>query len=109
MINTTNGPQRIDPPARHINTSRVVEEDHVYTDEPPEILAVLPANGWTALVGADAVPLVAFVAMDSGRMYGASIGDDSRVDLVENDVEKLDGFAGYRQVNINHEEENNNG
>ncbi len=68
MINTTNGPQRIDPPARHINTSRVVEEDLQYVDEEPEILAVLPANGWTAIVGDDLVRLVAFVGLDNASM-----------------------------------------
>jgi len=44
-------------------------------------------------------PLVAFVALDTGRMYGASLGDDGRVDLLEQDVEKHPGFAGYTQTN----------
>ena len=107
MINTTNGPQRIDPPAHHVNTSCVVEEDLQYVDEEPEILAVLPANGWAAVVGDDVLPLVAFVALDSGRMYGVPLDKAGRVDLVENDVEKRSGFAGYRQVNSNNKETEN--
>jgi hypothetical protein len=70
-----------------------------HLDEEAEIAFVLPASGWTAVVGGDAVPLVAFVALDTGRMYGASLGDDGRVDLLENDVEKHPGFAGYTQTN----------
>ncbi len=102
MLNTTNGPVPRNPdqhPAHTLNTSRVVEEDMRHLDEEAEIAFVLPASGWTAVVGGDAVPLVAFVALDTGRMYGASLGDDGRVDLLENDVEKHPGFAGYTQTN----------
>jgi len=102
LLNTTNGPVPKNPeqhPAHTLNTTRVIEEDMVYEDEEAEIAFVLPAAGWAAVVGGNTVPLVAFVALDTGRMYGASLGDDGRVDLLENDVEKHPGFAGYTQTN----------
>jgi hypothetical protein len=46
-------------------------------DEEPEILAVLPANGWAAIVGDDLVPLVAWVAMDTAKMCGVAVGGDA--------------------------------
>lgn len=105
MINTTSGPRpKGDPNGHVVNTSRIVEEELVYTDEEPEILSVMPGTGWHAVVEGEAVPLAGFVAMDSGRLYGVVVGEDGRVDLVENDVEKQDGFRGYAQTN-NHEEE----
>jgi hypothetical protein len=83
---------------RHINTSRVVEEDMVYEDEPPEILAVMPATGWTATIAGEDVPLIAFVSLDSGRMYGVTPGEGGLIDLIDGDVEKLPDFTGYEQV-----------
>jgi len=102
LLNTINGPVPRNPeqhPAHTLNTSRVVEEDMQHLGEEAEILAVLAATGWSASVNGEAVPLVAFVALDTGRMYGASLGIDGRVDLLENDVEKHPGFAGYTQTN----------
>jgi hypothetical protein len=103
QVNTTRGPVEVDPTYRYVNTSRITEEDMSFEDEEPEILSVLPGTGWKAVVegevGETAVPLVAWVAMDTGKMYGVAIGDDGRVDLVENDVEKLDGFVRYEQTN----------
>jgi hypothetical protein len=105
-INTTAGPIERGPGAGHvINTSRIVEEDLQYTDEPPEIVEVLPAAGWCAVVGGEAVALVAFVALDSGRMYGVAVGENGRIALTE-DVEKLPAFSGYVQTN-NEPKENN--
>jgi hypothetical protein len=83
----------------------VVEEDLNYLDEEPEILAVLPATGWQAVVGGEAVGLVAFVALDDGRMHGVAVGDDGRVDLT-NSVEQHPGFTGYKQA-TNEPKENN--
>jgi len=105
VINTTNGPREV-PRGHVVNTSRVVEEDLVYEDEPPEIIAVLGGNGWYAGVGNDAVPLVAFVALDSGRMYGVVVvGENARIDLTAGDVEKHPEFTGYtRQENVTKED-----
>ena len=99
VLNTTNGPVAVPRGARKpaINTSRVTEEDLVYVDEEPEILSVIPATGWHAVVEEERLPLLAFVAMDDGKMYGVSIGEDGLVDLVENDVEKLPGFVRYER------------
>ena len=99
-INTTSGPVEVPKGTREhvINTSRVMEEDLVYTDEEPEILAVLPGAGWCALVDGNAVPLVCFVALDDGRMYGVPIGKNGRVDLIDGDVEKHSGFLRYEQT-----------
>ena len=101
MINTTTGPVAVPKGTREhvINTSRVTEENMQYLDEEPEIIAVLPATGWVAVLGETVVPLAAWVAEDSGRMYGVSLGDDGRIDLVEGDAEKLAGFVRYEQVN----------
>lgn len=70
----------------------------VYEDEESEIISVLPATGWHAVLGDGAVPLVAWVAMDDASMYGVAVGEDGRIDLVENNVEKLAGFVRYEQV-----------
>jgi len=79
-------------------TSRVTDEDMVYEDEGPEILAVLPATGWAAVVGGEVVPLVVFVALDDGRLYGVAVDNDGRIDLTEN-VSTYAGFTGYIQTN----------
>ena len=92
-------------PAHTINTSAVVEENLEYIDEPeePEILAVLPGGDYHAVLEQEdvqrTVPLVAWVAEDSGRMYGVALGEDGRVELLEGDVEKLDGFVRYEKTN----------
>lgn len=109
-INTTDGPREVAPaPDRRVNTSRVVEEDLEYQDEDPEILAVLPAGGHHALIegkgGLRAVPLAAFVALDTGKMHGVAVGEDGRIDLTDGNVEKRPGFAGYGQANSNDKEE----
>ncbi len=104
-INTTNGPipRPEERPGHTVNTSRVMEEDMQYLDEEPEIISVLPATGWHAVIGEEAVPLAAFVAMDSGRLYGVPVGGDGRIDLVDGDIEKRDGFTGYKQANTDKE------
>jgi len=99
-INTSNGPVVVDPdPPRHINTSSILEEDMQYLDEAPGIVSVLPAAGWCAAVGEALDPLVVFVAMDSGKLYGVAVGDDGRVDLVEGNVEDRAGFVRYEKTN----------
>ncbi len=80
-----------------VNTSRVVDEDMVYEDEEPEIIAVLPAAGWCAAVGEALVPLVAFVALDSAKLYGVAVGNDGKVDLEDNIEDAVD-FNGYHQA-----------
>lgn len=112
-INTTRGaiPRPEERPGHTLNTSRVLEEDLVYEDEEPEILAVLPGVGYHAVVkggdGERAVPLVAFVALDSGKMHGVAVGANGLIDLTEN-VEDLDGFVRYEQANTD-DKENENG
>lgn len=78
-------------------TSRVTDEDMVYEDEEPEIISVLPAAGWAAVVGERRLPLVVFVAMADGKLYGVVVGPDGRVDLT-NSVEQHPGFTGYIQT-----------
>jgi hypothetical protein len=101
VVNTTNGPVPVpkgDRGEHVVNTSRIVEEDLVYTDEEPEIISVVPATGWHAVLGAELVPLVAFVGMDSGQMYGVVVDEDGLIDLTRS-VEDRESFAGYRQAN----------
>ncbi len=74
MLNTTNGP--VEKELHRINTSRVVDEDLLYEDEPPEILAVLPGGVWHARIGDEA-----------------------------GDVEKHSGFVRYEQINNNDKEQ----
>jgi hypothetical protein len=98
-MNTSTGPVVVNPdPPRHINTSRVVEEDLTYLDEEPEIIGVLPASGWHAVVAGEPVALVAFVALDDASMYGVAVGEDGKVDLVEGNVEKR-SFVRYERIN----------
>jgi hypothetical protein len=104
ILNTTSGPKQIQKGTREpvINTSRVVEEDMQYLDEEPEIISVIPARGWHALIDVgeslQPVRLVAFVALDTGRMYGVALDGERHIDLVEGDVEKRPGFARYEQT-----------
>jgi len=105
-MNTSNGPVVVDPtPHQHVNTSRVVEEDMQYLDEEPEIIAVVPAAGWCAAVGEALIPLIVFVAMDSGKLYGVAVGDDGRIDLT-NSAELHPGFTEYKLA-TNEPKENN--
>ena len=99
-INTTNGPAEVPRGTRsHINTSDILEPPLMtYEDEAPDILAVLPAGDWCAVVGGVAVPVVAFVALDSGKIHGVAIGEDGRINLTTGNVEELDGFTGYTQT-----------
>jgi hypothetical protein len=106
VLNTTGGPKPrgVENQHRYVNTSRVMEEDLVYEDEAPEIIAVVSAAGWCTVLEAEGdirriVPLVAWVASDSGRMYGLALGETGRLEVIDNDVEKRDGFVGYEQAN----------
>jgi hypothetical protein len=100
VLNTTTGPKEYgrDRPGHTLNTSRVVEEDLVYEDESPDILTVLPAGDWCAVVGGVAVPMPVWVVLDDASMYGVVVGTDGRIDL-NADVEKHPLFSGYKQAN----------
>ena len=101
MLNTINGPVPRNPeqhPAHTLNTSRVVEEDMQHLGEEAEILAVLAATGWSASVNGEAVPLVAFVALDDATMYGVAVAEDGCIRLTDN-VEDTRDFRGYTQTN----------
>ncbi len=105
VINTTDSLRGVDrTPSHTLNTTRILEEpDLVYEDEEPEIAFVLPAGDWCALVDGGTRPLVAWVVLDNGAMYGVAMGDDGRVDANDN-VEDLDGFIRYEKV-VNEKEE----
>jgi len=96
-INTSDGPKQYDParPGHTLNTSRLTEEDLTYEDAEPEILAVVPGGDWCAEIAGEAVPVVAFVALDSGKMYGVAIGEDGRIDLTDGNVENNPNFVRY--------------
>ncbi len=82
------------------NTTRILEEDLVYEDAEPDILAVLPGGGWSAVVDGDAIPLVAWVALDDASMHGVALDEGGRVNL-SNNVEKHPGFTGYKKTSTN--------
>ncbi len=108
VLNTSSGPVPYDRsrPGHTVNTSDILEPPQMqYLDEPPEILSVMPAGDWKALVGDEVVALVAFVALDDASMYGVAVGEDGRIDLTENNVEKHPGFSGYKQANNDKEEQ----
>ena len=104
-VNTTTGPVEVPRGTREhvVNTSRAVEEDLDYLDEEPEIVSVLRGTGWQAVVEEQRLPLVAFVALDSGKMYGVAVGENGLIDLTDS-VEQDPGFSGYEQDNINDKE-----
>jgi len=63
-----------------------------YEDEESEIVHVLPAGDWCAVLGAEdgprTIPLVAWVAMDDGTLYGvAPHGGEGNIDLTRNIAE----------------------
>lgn len=80
-----------------VNTSHTVEENLQYLDEETEIISVLPATGWAATVGVKLVPLIVFVALDSGKLCGVAVGNDGKVDLEDNIEDAVD-FNGYHQA-----------
>ncbi len=100
-INTTAGPVSVDPdPPRHINTSRVTEEDLTYLDEEAEIVHVLSARGYAATFeDGHREDLVFWVVNGEGEVFGATLNDDGRVDLVEGNVEDRKGFVRYERTN----------
>jgi len=107
VLNTTTGPKQYDPrPGHVVNTSFLLEPPQmVYADEEPEIISVLSATGWQAVIGDEAVPLVAFVALDDASMHGVAVGSNGLINLTTGNVEELDGFTGYEQTNINDKKE----
>ncbi len=106
MINTTRGPAEVPRGTRsHINTTSLLEPpDLVYEDEPAEILAVLPAGDWCAVVEGVAVPMPLWVVLDDGSAYGVAVDEGGRVNL-SNNVENNPNFVRYsRGANINDKE-----
>jgi hypothetical protein len=63
-------------------------------EEEEEIISVLPGTGWQAVIGGQSVPLVAFVALDSGKMHGVVLGSNGLIDL-NADVENNPNFVRY--------------
>ncbi len=111
VINTTDGPRDVPREARHtqahtLNTSRVLEEDLAYEDEEPEIAFVLPAGAWHAeFSDAGPVPLVCWVVLDNGEMYGVAgdrWGEDGAISLEEGVGERR-GFVGYIRERSNND------
>jgi hypothetical protein len=105
VLNTTTGAVEVPRGTRsHINTTAVLEPPLMaYEDESPEIISVLSAAGWQAVIADEAVPLVVWVALDTGRMHGVVVGVNGCIDL-NADVEKHPHFTGYKQANINDKE-----
>ncbi len=105
-INTTDGPKVVPRgEARHINTTDVLEPPQMqYLDEEPDILAVLPGGDWCAVVDGDAIPLVAWVALDDETVHGVALDEGGRASL-SNNVENNPNFVRYsRGANINDKE-----
>ncbi len=98
IVNTTGGPREPTPtPGRHVNTSRIVEEDLEYLDEEPEIAHVLPGGDWCALVDGRLVSLVAWVVLADATMYGVA-GDRPEKGgtfALDEGVGEREGFRGY--------------
>ncbi len=100
-INTTDGPREVPRgEARHINTSRLLEEDLQYLDESPEIIAVVAGGNWCAVIAGEDVPLPLWVVLDDGSAYGVVIGADGLLDPLDS-VETRPGFSGYTHRNFN--------
>jgi hypothetical protein len=97
-MNTSSGPVVVDPtPHKHVNTSRVVEEDLTYTDEPAEIAHVLSGAGYVAVFeDGHREDLVFWVVDDEGEVFGATLSDEGRVDLAR--VEDRAGFVRYEKT-----------
>jgi hypothetical protein len=99
-INTSGGPKQYDSNRPgHVNTSDLLEPPQMrYEDEEPDILTVLPAGDWCAVVEGVAVPMPVWVVLDDASMYGVVVGVDGCIDLTA-DVEKHPNFSGYKQAN----------
>ena len=106
VLNTTDGPKVVPRgEVGHINTSDLLEPPQMrYEDEEPDILTVLPAGDWCAVVEGVAVPMPVWVVLDDASMYGVVVGEDGRINLTTGNVEELAGFTGYAQTNINDKE-----
>ena len=97
MLNTTSTLREIPKGSREHVSEHVINTSAIY-DEEAEILAVLPGTGWCASVNGEAVPLVAFVALDDATMYGVAVAEDGCIRLTDN-VEDTRDFTGYTQTN----------
>ncbi len=95
-INTTHGPAEVPRGTRsHINTSAILEPPLMtYEDESADILAVVSAGDWCAVIADEAVPLPLWVLLDDGSVYGVAIGEDGLLDALDN-VENNPNFVRY--------------
>ena len=76
--------------------------DNTYIDEEEEILQVLPAGNWCAIMrGVDGkltIPLAVWVALDTGEMYGvAPRSGEKNIDLTRN-ISEDPQFQTYQLV-----------
>ncbi len=99
VLNTTAGPRYIDSrrPGHTINTSRIVEEDLTYTDEPAEVVHVLSGVGYAAVFeDGHREDLVFWVVDDEGEVFGTTLSDEGRAGLAS--VEGREGFVRYERT-----------
>jgi hypothetical protein len=96
VLNTTNGAVEVPRGTRsYVNTTSLLEPPEMrYSDESPEIIAVVAGWNWCALVEGVAVPMPLWVALDDGSVYGVVLGEDGLVDLY-NSVENNPNFVRY--------------
>jgi hypothetical protein len=105
VLNTTNGAVEAPRGARsYVNTTSLLEPPEMrYSDESPEIIAVVAGGNWCALVEGVAVPMPLWVALDDGSVYGVVIGEDGLLDP-QVSVETHPHFSGYTHGNFNDKE-----
>ncbi len=107
VLNTTRGPVEYDRsrPGHVVNTSRILEEELTYTDEPAEIVHVLSGAGYEATFeDGHREDLVFWVVGGEGEVFGATLSDEGRADLAS--AEDRKGFVRYEKIN---DKENQNG
>ena len=99
-VNTTAGPRRVDTtPHGVVNTSRVVEEDLIYTDSDPEVIGTAAGDGWHCVYELQerlrAIPVLCWSQLDNDEMHPViAPRGGPKVDLTV-DVSNDSRFRGY--------------
>jgi len=88
---------------RVTNTSDIYElppqGTMIVEDEEPEVVHVLPGDGWHALFeDGHHEPLVCWVVMDHGGTYGVVPQEDGTIDVNKSAFSK-EGFKRYERIN----------
>jgi hypothetical protein len=105
-VNTTDGAREATPIRPHVVTTEIFDSME-YTDEGPDVVAVLPADRYAAeFEDGSLQPLLFWVVQEDGATYGVAFpSGDAEIDASES-VSDVEGFVGYRKIDIKEDTHN---